>query len=87
MVQSRLRSRRSPFPRARLESARRSFELVSRRYAEGMASQVEYLDARTNYTASGINQILTTYDFMQKYIQLERAAAFLTLPQEFTEKQ
>lgn len=70
---------------ARLESARRSFELVSRRYAEGMASQVEYLDARTNYTASGINQILTTYDFMMKYAQLERASAFLTLPQRIIE--
>lgn len=68
--------------RDRLESARRSFELVSRRYAEGMTSQVEYLDARTNYTASGINQILTTFDFMIKYAQLERVAALLTLPRE-----
>ncbi len=71
--------------RDRLESARRSFELVSRKYAEGMASQVEYLDARTNYTASAINQILTTYDFMIKYAQLERDAALSTLPQEITE--
>lgn len=67
---------------ARLESARRSFELVSRRYSEGMASQVEYLDARTNYTAAGINQILTTYDFMLKYVELERAAALFVAPPE-----
>jgi len=68
-----------------MESARRSFELVSRRYTEGMASQVEYLDARNNYTAAGINEILTTYDFMLKYVQLERVAALATVPQEIVE--
>ena len=62
----------------RLQSARRSFELVARRFAEGMASQLEYLDARTSYTSSGLNQIITTYDFVQKYVELERDAALLS---------
>jgi outer membrane protein TolC len=66
----------------RLQSAKKSFDLASRRYSEGLASQVEYLDARTNYTASGINQILTTYDFVQKYVQLERAAALYDFSSE-----
>lgn len=70
--------------RDRLQSAKRSFDLVARRFSEGMASQVEYLDARTNFTASGINEILTNYDFVQKYVQLERAAALFEVPAEIT---
>ncbi len=68
----------------RLQSAKKSFEIVSRRYSEGLASQIEFIDARTNYTSSGINQILTNYDFVQKYVQLERAAALFELPTEIT---
>ena len=70
--------------RDRLQSAKRSFDLVSRKFSEGMASQVEFLDARTNFTSSGINEILTTYDFVQKYVQLERAAALFEVPAEIT---
>ena len=62
----------------RLSSAKRSFDLVSRRFAEGMATQLEYLDARTSYTSSSLNQIITTYDFVQKYVELERAAALIS---------
>ncbi len=67
----------------RLQSAQKSFDLVSRKFAEGMASQVEFLDARTTLTSSAINEILTNYDFAQKYVQLERAGALFSIPSKF----
>jgi outer membrane protein TolC len=60
---------------ARLASAKRSFELLSRRHAEGMASLVEFVDARTSFTNAGINLILTTYDYFARRVELDRAAA------------
>lgn len=59
----------------RLESARRTFELVRRRHEVGSASQIEFLDARTTYTNAALNQILTTYDYYLRRVALDRAAA------------
>ncbi len=59
----------------RAESARRTWELTRRRYEQGMAPQLELLDARTNYTAAEINRVLTTYDFYLRRAELDRAAA------------
>lgn len=58
----------------RLQAARRTFELVSRRYDEGMAAQVEYLDARVAYTSAELNRILTQYDVAVQWVELERVA-------------
>ena len=60
---------------ARLAAARRSFELVRRRYEEGLASQVEFLDARTAYTGAELNRVATAYRYAIRYVDLERAAA------------
>jgi outer membrane protein TolC len=59
----------------RAEAARRTWELTRRRYEQGMAPQLELLDARTNYTAAEINRVLTTYDFYLRRAELDRAAA------------
>jgi outer membrane protein TolC len=59
----------------RLESARRTFELVRRRHEVGSATQIEFLDARTTYTSAALNQILTTYDYYLRRVALERASA------------
>lgn len=59
----------------RLAAASRTFELVQRRFAEGLASQLELLDARTSHTAAQLNRIITTYDFYQRVAEYERAAA------------
>lgn len=59
----------------RVNAARRSFELVARRHAEGMAPQIEYIDARTSLTNAELNFILTRYQYTTNYIQLERVAA------------
>ena len=65
--------------RDRLNAARRSFELVSRRHAEGMAPQIEYIDARTSLTNAELNSILTQYQYAANYIELERVAALRTI--------
>lgn len=59
----------------RLTAATRTFELVQRRFSEGLASQLELLDARTALTAAQVNRLITTYDFYQRVVEYERAAA------------
>jgi outer membrane protein TolC len=64
---------------ARLAAARRSFDLVRRRYEEGLASQVEFIDARTAYTNADLNRVITAYRYAIRYVDLERAAALREL--------
>jgi outer membrane protein len=59
----------------RLASAERNYGLVDRKYRAGAVPQVELIDARTAYTAARLNQILTTYDYFARCVELERAAA------------
>ncbi|HEX2208320.1 MAG TPA: TolC family protein [Longimicrobium sp.] len=63
----------------RLAAARRTYELVERRYQEGIAPQIELIDARTAYTGAGLNLILTRYDYAARWVQVERAAALRRL--------
>jgi outer membrane protein TolC len=65
---------------ARLTSAERSFRLVARRYAEGLAPLVEFLDARNAFTGAGLNRILTTYEYWARRVELERAGALYDVP-------
>ena len=60
-------------------AANRTFELVQRRYAQGLATQLELLDARTALTSAQLNQLITTYDFYQRVVEYERAAALSPL--------
>ncbi len=64
---------------ARAEAARRAFTLVRRRYEEGSASPVELVDARTSFTNSESNQLLTLYRYAIRRVELERAAALRDL--------
>jgi outer membrane protein TolC len=63
----------------RVNAARRSFELMRRRYTEGVASQLEFVDARTALTSAELNWILTRHQYVANYIELERVAALRTL--------
>ena len=63
----------------RVAAARRSFELVRRRYEEGVASQIEFLDARTQLTNAALNRTLTAERYAMRYVDLERAAALRTI--------
>lgn len=59
----------------RLAAARRTFELVRRRYEEGLAAPVEFLDARTALTEAELNRVVTVYSYAIRWVDLERAAA------------
>jgi len=56
-------------------AARRTWDLTRRRYEQGMASQIELLDARTALTGAELNRVLTTYDFYLRRVELDRSAA------------
>lgn len=59
----------------RLESARKYFSIVNRKYREGAALYIEYLSALTTLTNAGISKILAEYDYQIKLIELNRIAA------------
>lgn len=65
----------------RVAAAQRAFTLVQRRFAEGLASQVEFIGARSSYTSAAINQLITRFTFASRVVELERAAALRTLPE------
>jgi outer membrane protein TolC len=64
----------------RAGAARRTWSLVRRRYEEGSASPLELTDARTQLTNAESNQVLTTYRYAIRRVELERAAALRDLP-------
>jgi outer membrane protein len=62
-----------------LRSARDAFRVVNRKFAEGQASLVEFIDARTGMTQSQERLIISKYDYHIKYAELERAACLYPL--------
>ncbi|MGD8600665.1 MAG: TolC family protein [Gemmatimonadota bacterium] len=63
-----------------LAAARRTFELVRRRYEEGLATPVEFLDARTALTEAELNRVITVYSYAIRWVDLERAAGLREMP-------
>lgn len=63
----------------RLDAARSTWQLVRRRYEEGVASPVELVDARTELTTAELNRSVTAYQYAIRYVDLERAAALRDL--------
>ncbi|MBI3792970.1 MAG: TolC family protein, partial [Gemmatimonadetes bacterium] len=66
----------------RVAAAHKSYDLVEKRYAQGMAPMLELLDARTALTSASLNRALTETDYRVRRVQLDRAAALYprTLP-------
>jgi outer membrane protein TolC len=60
---------------ARLDAARRAFQLVDRRFNEGLATHLEWSDARSQFTAAELNLVLGRYTHAARVVDLERAAA------------
>jgi outer membrane protein TolC len=61
------------------KTAKRSFEIVSKKYEYGMAAQIEFLDARTTFTNAAISHIIARADFFIKKAQFEHASALVNL--------
>lgn len=63
----------------RADAARVAFRLTHRRYEEGMANQVTYLDGQTTLTRAELNLAVTQYDLLTRLAELEYAAALYPL--------
>jgi len=59
----------------RVAAARRTWDLTRRRYEQGMAPQMELLDARTSLTGAELNRVMTAYDYFLRRVELDRSAA------------
>ena len=62
-----------------LESSKKAFKIINRKYAEGQASLIEYIDARTNMTNTEENLIIANYDYLIKYAEYERVTGLYDL--------
>lgn len=56
----------------RVMNAKEGFRLVNRKYEEGQASLIEYMDARTNLTQSQVNLIISRYTYLSCYAEFEK---------------
>lgn len=56
----------------REKSSAAAFDIVQKKYKEGMASQIEFIDARTSLTQAKLNKVITTFDLLIKKSELEK---------------
>jgi outer membrane protein TolC len=64
-----------------LTSQQKSFEIIDKRYKQGMAIQVEYLDARNSYIRSEIDLIMARFDYYITLASFERTTGNYPMPQ------
>jgi outer membrane protein len=57
-----------------LKSARKAYEMVDKKFREGQANLIEYIDARTTMTNAEQTLIINRYDYYIKYAEFERVA-------------
>jgi len=62
-----------------LESSKKAFTIIDKKYAEGQVSLIEYIDARTNMTNTEENLIIAKYDYLIKYAEYERVTGLYNL--------
>ncbi|MGD0583228.1 MAG: TolC family protein [Bacteroidales bacterium] len=58
-----------------LTNAREGFRLVDKRYEQGQASLLEYLDARTTLTQSEENLIISRFRYLSSFAEFEKITA------------
>jgi outer membrane protein TolC len=56
----------------RLAASERTWQLVRRRYEEGLAPHLELSDARTQFTTAALNAALTRFTYAARLVELER---------------
>ena len=59
----------------RLKNAREAFRLVNRKFEEGQASLLEYIDARTSMTQAGENLIVSRFSYLSCFSEFEKVTA------------
>jgi outer membrane protein TolC len=65
-----------------LLSARNAFKVVNRKYGEGQATLIEFIDARSTMTQAEMLLIISKYDYHIKYAELERIACLYPVENE-----
>lgn len=60
---------------SRLKNASESFRLVSRKYEEGQATLIEYIDARSTMTQAASNLIISKFTYLSAFAEFEKVAA------------
>jgi outer membrane protein TolC len=58
-----------------LKNAGEGFRLVNRKYEEGQASLIEFIDARTTLTQAEENLIISKFRYLSDYAEFEKATA------------
>lgn len=59
----------------RLKAARESYNLVSKKFEEGLTPHIEFIDARNTLTSAEVFNIISKYDYFIRSAELERVAA------------
>lgn len=59
---------------AQLNSAKKAFNIIDKKYKKGQASLIEFMDARTSMTNAEQNLIIAKYDYQIKYADYERVS-------------
>ncbi len=60
---------------SRVKNAKESFRIVEKKYSEGQASLIEFMDARTNLTRSEENLIISKFRYLSAFAEFEKVAA------------
>ncbi len=57
-----------------LESSRQTLDVIREKYQHGRVTQIEFLEARSDFSNAGVNLIISQYDYTAQYADLERIA-------------
>jgi len=60
---------------SQVKTAREGFRLVKRRYEEGQANLIEFIDARTTLTQAEENEIISKFTYLADYAEFEKVCA------------
>jgi len=65
--------------RERVNAMREVYRIVDKRFEQGMASQIELIDARTSKTRAESQELITRYDYLSTQAHFEMITASLNL--------
>ena len=60
-------------------SSRKTYEIVAKKYEEGIVAQVEFLDAQTRLTNASTASLTARYDYLLQYARFEAVACLYDL--------
>ncbi len=60
---------------SQLKNAREGYRIVEKKYGEGQASLIEYIDARTSMTQAEENLIISKFQYLSAYAEFEKITA------------